>query len=84
MPSWEFLRTEWNTQADTAAKKALALFVLDSVDQFFIDSKSKWISPKTGKSQALANREATVRKKKKISNLDLARGSGRVASDLLS
>lgn len=61
-------------------------FVLDSVDQFFVDSKSTYINPKTGKKEALANRVATQRKVRgkltNITNLDLARGSGRVSSDL--
>lgn len=31
---------EWTTQVNTPAKEAAARFILDSVDQFFIDSKS--------------------------------------------
>lgn len=75
---------EWNKLSDT--QKKFMNFTLDSVDQFFVDEKSQWVDPKTGKKVALANRVVTERKvggkNVGITNLDLARGSGRVSADL--
>lgn len=63
-------------------------FVLDSVDQFYINEKSSWTDPKTGNKVALANRVATQReingKLRNITNLDLARGSNRISSEVFA
>lgn len=63
-------------------------FVLDSVDQFYINEKSSWTDPNTGKKVALANRVATQReingKLRNITNLDLARGSNRISSEVFA
>lgn len=77
-------KAEYDKLTDT--QKKFLEFVLDTIDQYFIDEKSNWIDPWTGKKVALANKIATTRnygeKEVKITNLDLARGSGRVSSDL--
>lgn len=50
-------------------------FILNSNDQFFIDEKSSYIDPRTGKQVAMANKVATYRKTKRgkvpVTNLGL-------------
>lgn len=69
-------------------KEKLANFILDSVDQFFIDEKSQWTNPATGKKQALANKKATEQffdgRVHDVTNLQLAKRSGHMSADIFA
>jgi hypothetical protein len=66
----------------TTAQQNFLLFTNESVAQFFVNSKSKYIDPRTGKQTAVANKVATVRivkgEETELTNLDLYNGKGNI------
>lgn len=66
---------EWSTNQFTDAQRNLLTFINDSVANFFVDEKSDYVDPTTGKRVALANRVITYRKSRgkevEVTNLDL-------------
>lgn len=62
------------------AQKDYLIFTLDSIEQFFVDSQSTYVDPRTNKKTALANKVVTEKEVKgrmtKLTNLDLVNGIG--------
>lgn len=89
MVSHRFMTTKDAEYANLSeTKKNFVKFVSTSIGQFFVDDLSTWANPITNKKQAVANRVAKEEqhgdKVVKITNLELARDTGKLAADSFS